>query len=136
MSSGGMTNYSLAAQALAVAAGAALGGVARWAVGRGMNTLWAGFPLGTLAVNCLGGLLIGVALVALVRAPDDTLRLFLVTGVLGGFTTFSAFSAESLGLLQRGAWGLALMHSALHLLGALAFTAMGYALARALWRWP
>ncbi len=119
-----------ALQAAAVAGGAAIGALLRWAAGLAFNGLWAGFPLGTLLVNALGGLLIGVAMVVFARSPHALLRLLLVTGLLGGFTTFSAFSAESLGLLQRGDWGLALVHSAAHLLGALACTALGFALAR------
>jgi len=118
----------------AVAFGAAIGALARWGAGLAFNGLWAGFPLGTLLVNCLGGALIGVAMVWFARVPDVTLRLLLVTGGLGGFTTFSSFSAESLGLLQRGQWAMALVHSAAHLLGALACTAIGFALARLLWR--
>ena len=124
----------IAWHAAAVAGGAAVGALLRWGAGLAFNAAWAGFPLGTLLVNCLGGLLIGVAMVWFARSPDDTLRLLLVTGVLGGFTTFSAFSAESLGLLQRGHWGLALLHSAAHLLGALACTALGFVLARAVLR--
>ena len=129
-----MSQAVTALQAGAVALGAAVGALLRWVAGMALNSLWAGFPLGTLLVNCLGGLLIGVAMVWFARSPDDTLRLLLVTGVLGGFTTFSAFSAESLGLLQRGHWGLALLHSAAHLLGALACTALGFALARVVLR--
>ena len=121
-------------QAAAVAAGAAAGALARWGTGLALNPLWGGFPLGTLAVNGLGGLLIGVAMVWFTRSPDELLRLLLVTGFLGGFTTFSAFSAESLGLLQRGQALLALAHSAAHLLGALACTALGFALARGILR--
>ncbi len=121
-------------QAGAVALGAGVGALLRWGAGLALNGLWAGFPLGTLLVNCLGGLLIGVAMVFFARSPDETLRLLLVTGLLGGFTTFSSFSAESLGLLQRGDWGLALLNSAPHLLGALACTALGFALARAMGR--
>ncbi len=120
-------------QAAAVASGAAIGGLLRWAAGLAFNAAWSGFPLGTLLVNCVGGLAIGAALVWL-GASDELLRLLLVTGLLGGFTTFSSFSAESLGLLQRGQWALALLHSAAHLLGALACAAAGFALARALWR--
>ena len=128
-------NQSVTAwQAGAVALGAAVGALLRWAVGMSLNTLWAGFPLGTLLVNCLGGGLIGVAMVWFSRSPDEVLRLLLVTGMLGGFTTFSSFSAESLGLVQRGDFGLALLHSAAHLLGALACTALGYGLARAFLR--
>ena len=124
----------IAWHAAAVAGGAAVGALLRWGAGLAFNAAWAGFPLGTLLVNCLGGLLIGVAMVGFARSPDETLRLLLVTGLLGGFTTFSAFSAESLGLLQRGHWGLALLHSAAHLLGALACTALGFVLARAVLR--
>ena len=119
-----------ATQAAAVAAGAAMGALLRWATGLALNALWAGFPLGTLVVNALGGLLTGVAMVWFARSPHEVLRLLLVTGLLGGFTTFSSFSAESLGLLQRGDWGLAMLHSAAHLLGALACCAAGYALGR------
>ena len=126
-----MSQAVTALQAGAVALGAAVGGLLRWLAGMALNGLWPGFPLGTLLVNCLGGALIGVAMVWFSRSPDELLRLLLVTGLLGGFTTFSSFSAESLGLVQRGDLGLALLHSAAHLLGALACTAMGYGLARA-----
>ena len=129
-----MTAAATGLQAAAVAGGAALGALARWAAGLWLNPAWGGFPLGTLLVNCLGGGLIGVAMVWFSRSPDELWRLLLVTGLLGGFTTFSAFSAESLGLLQRGAWMLALLHSAAHLGGALACTALGFALARGLLR--
>jgi CrcB protein len=64
------------------------------------------------------------------QRPYDEWRLFLLTGVLGGYTTFSAFSAESLTLLQRGQWSLALGHSLAHMLGALVCAALGMALAR------
>lgn len=123
-----------AGQAASVAAGAALGALARWGAGMAMNGWWPVFPLGTLFVNGLGGLLIGIAMVWFQRSPDEVLRLFLVTGFLGGFTTFSSFSAESLGLLQRGEPGHALLHSAAHVFGALICTAAGYALARAVLR--
>ena len=129
-----MSQAVTALQAGAVALGAAVGGLLRWFAGMALNGLWLDFPLGTLLVNCLGGALIGVAMVWFSRSPDDLLRLLLVTGLLGGFTTFSSFSAESLGLVQRGDFGLALLHSAAHLLGALACTALGYGLARAFLR--
>lgn len=117
-----------------MALGAALGALLRWWLGMRLNPLWAGFPLGTWLVNAAGGLLVGMAMVWFARSPNEGLRLLLVTGFLGGFTTFSAFSAESLGLLQRGAPGWALLHSAAHLLGALACAALGHALARWWWR--
>jgi fluoride exporter len=126
----GLVTSITAVQAGAVAVGAAVGALLRWTVGLALNSVWGGFPLGTLLVNALGGLLIGVAMVWFARSPHEVLRLRLVTGLLGGFTTFSSFSAESLGLLQRGDVGLALLHSAAHLLGALACCALGFALAR------
>ena len=120
------------AQLLAVALGSALGGVLRWAVQLWLNARWAGFPLGTLVVNCVGGLLIGIALAWFARSPNELLRLLLVTGFLGGLTTFSAFTGESLTLLQRGDVGWALAHSAGHVVGALACCAIGFRIARAL----
>lgn len=117
--------------ALAVAGGAAAGGLARWWVGLALSGTGPGFPLGTLVVNLLGGLLIGLALGVFSRQPNEALRLLLVTGFLGGFTTFSAFSAESLGLIERGEWGTALGHTAAHVLGALGCAAVGLRVARA-----
>ena len=119
------------AHVLAVALGAAAGALARWFAGLWLNGQWAGFPLGTLLVNCIGGLLIGAALAWFERSPDELLRLLLVTGFLGGHTTFSAFSGESLLLLQRGHFGLALGHTAAHLFGSLGFAALGHGLLRA-----
>ncbi len=118
-------------QALAVALGAALGALLRWRAGLWLNAAWAGFPLGTLAVNTVGGFLIGIALAWFEQAPHELLRLLLVTGFLGGLTTFSAFSVESLLLLQRGHWALALGHTLAHVLGALACAALGYRLGQA-----
>lgn len=120
---------SPAVQALAVGAGAAAGALLRWSTGLWLNPQWAGFPLGTLAVNCAGGLAVGAAWAAM--TPGSALWLLLVPGFLGGLTTFSAFSGESLLLLQRGQFGLALVHTATHVLGALACAAAGYAAARA-----
>jgi len=114
------------AQLLAVALGSVIGGLARWQAQFWLNPRWAGFPLGTLFVNCVGGFLIGMALAWFERVPNELLRLLLVTGVLGGLTTFSSFSGESLTLLQRGAYGMALAHTLAHVLGALAFAALGY----------
>ena len=111
---------------LAVALGAAVGALARWGAGLWLNARWAGFPLGTLLVNCVGGLLVGMALAWLERTPDELLRLLLVTGFLGGLTTFSSFSGESLILLQRGEFVLALAHTAAHLLGSLGCAVLGF----------
>jgi CrcB protein len=114
----------------AVAVGAAVGAVLRWWAGVAFNGQWSGFPLGTLIVNCVGGLLIGAALVWFDRTPNEVLRLLLVTGLLGGLTTFSAFSGESLALLQRGDHGWALAHASAHVLGSLACAALGFRLMR------
>jgi len=119
-------------QALAVALGAALGALLRWRAGLWLNATWAGFPLGTLAVNTVGGLLIGMALAWFEQAPSELLRLLLVTGFLGGLTTFSAFSVESLMLLQGGQGWLALGHTLAHVLGALACAGLGFVLVRTL----
>ena len=119
------------AAALAVAVGSAVGALARWQAGVWFNPIWAGFPLGTLFVNALGGLLIGLAFAWLDRYPSEAVRLLLVTGGLGGFTTFSAFSAESLALLERGRFELELAHTLAHVVGALACAALGARLMRA-----
>jgi CrcB protein len=119
------------AHAIAVAVGATIGALARWLAGLWLNMAWGGFPLGTLLVNCVGGLLIGVALVWFDRVPNEALRLLCVTGFLGGLTTFSSFSGESLVLLQRGEWALALGHTLSHLFGSLACAVLGFWLARA-----
>ena len=113
-------------QIAVISLGASVGAVLRWLAGVWLNERWSGFPLGTLFVNCVGGLLIGVALAWFERTPNEMLRLLLVTGLLGGFTTFSAFSVESLILLQRGEWVLALGHTLAHVVGALAFAALGF----------
>lgn len=92
-------------QWLAIALGGALGSVARFAVvGYVTPLLTYRFPMGTFAVNILGSFLIGIAYVLLVEkalAPAEW-RLFFITGLLGGFTTFSAFSLEMLQLWQHG----------------------------------
>ena len=128
-----MTQAFPIAQVAAVALGAAAGGVLRWVCGALLNTLHSHIVLGTLAVNCVGGLLIGLALVWFEHTPHEVLRLLAVTGFLGGLTTFSSFSGESLLLLQRGQWGWAVAHTLAHVLGALAFAAVGFRLGRALW---
>lgn len=94
---------------LSVAAGSALGGVLRyWCSGLIAERIGETFPWGTLFVNVLGSLLIG--LVAAVTAPDariimaPAVRVFFLVGVFGGFTTFSSFSLQTLNLLQDGEW--------------------------------
>ena len=119
---------------IAVFLGAGLGALLRWTLGARLNPLFPTLPLGTLAANLLGGLLIGLVLTWQGRHPGlpPELRLFLVSGFLGGLTTFSTFSAEVVGLLVRGdyLWGLGA--AAAHLVGSLALTALGMALAHLL----
>ncbi|MDQ2733787.1 MAG: fluoride efflux transporter CrcB [Pseudomonadota bacterium] len=116
----------------AITVGGVVGCLARWSAGVWLNARWSGFPLGTLFVNCVGGLLIGMALFWFERSPNETLRLLVITGALGGFTTFSSFSAESLIMLQRGELLLALAHMLAHIVGSLTAAAIGFKIAQAL----
>lgn len=119
-------------QALAVAVGAVLGAWLRWGLGVWLNARTPALPAGTLLANLSGGLLIGMALAWFSQhaslAPEW--RLLIVTGFLGALTTFSTFSAESMSLLQRGDYGWALAHSAVHLFGSIAMTLLGFWLVR------
>jgi len=117
-------------QAGIVAVGGAVGSVLRWGAGVLLNTLPVPIAAGTLAVNVGGGALIGFSLVAFARVPNEAMRLLLVTGGLGGLTTFSAYSAESLSLLIKGQVGVAVVHTLLHVAGALAAAALGWQVGR------
>jgi CrcB protein len=98
---------------LAIAAGGAVGSVARYGtmvwLGRWLGT---GFPYGTLAVNVIGGFVMGALIeaMALAWSPSETLRVFLTVGILGGFTTFSTFSLDAWYLIQRGDVALAALY--------------------------
>ena len=106
--------------------GGGLGACLRWGVSLLLNPLFQVMPLGTLAVNLIGGYLIGAAAAffALKGAPQ-ALQLFAITGILGGFTTFSAFSGEVVAMLAAGRPGSATLTAAAHLFGSLALTALG-----------
>lgn len=112
--------------ALAVALGAAVGALLRWRLSLWLNTTGP-MPLGTLAANLIGGYCVGVCVAVFQALPqlDPLWRLALVTGLLGGLTTFSTFSAEVVLMLQSQRYGLALATAAVHLLGSLALTAAG-----------
>lgn len=117
-----------------VLTGGAIGSVGRWLTGRGMTALFGpSFPFGTLAVNLVGGFLMGllVAILARSTAPTDSLRLFLATGVLGGFTTFSAFSLDTVTMLERGDLTTALGYVLLSVIGAVLALFAGLSLVRA-----
>lgn len=116
----------------AVGIGAALGAWLRWALSHWFNAAMPQVPLGTLAANLGGGFLIGVA-IAYLGAHEElspAWRLFIVTGFLGGLTTFSSFSAESMLMLLEGRPAWALLHTALHVVGALGFCFAGYEVTR------
>ncbi len=115
--------------ALLVAAGAACGAVLRWLLGMGLNGLFPAIPLGTLAANLLGGYLMGlmIALLALPLANAPELRLLMVTGFLGGLTTFSAFSGEVARLIQQGRTAMAGAEILLHVVGSVSLTLLGIA---------
>ncbi len=106
-----------------------MGALLRWGLSSGLNHLFPALPPGTLAANLLGGYLIGLAMAFFAHSPPvaPEWRLFLVTGFLGGLTTFSAFSAEVVQALQQGrtAWALATVSG--HVLGSVGMTLLGLA---------
>jgi CrcB protein len=116
-------------QFAAVGIGAALGAWLRWGLTIWLNPKLPGFPLGTLASNLIGGYLVGFAVAFfLVRAdlPPEW-RLFAITGVLGGLTTFSTYSAEVTELLMRGDYASGVALAFTHLAGSLVLTFAGFA---------
>lgn len=116
----------------AVGIGAVLGAWTRWGLAALLNPVLPSLPLGTLAANLIGGLLIGIVM-ALAEPLSLTVatRLFLVTGFLGGLTTFSSFSAETVGMLLKGEtlWSALLVVG--HVAGSLLMTGAGILIARA-----
>ncbi|MGZ9030256.1 MAG: fluoride efflux transporter CrcB [Burkholderiaceae bacterium] len=111
----------------AVAIGAVLGAWLRWGLSYWLNERVEHLPLGTLTANLVGGYLVGIAVAVFAAHPalPPFWRLLIVTGFLGGLTTFSTFSAENIALLGSGAWRGAFLHASLHLVGSLAATAAG-----------
>ena len=118
----------------AVGAGAACGAWLRWGLGVWLNPAFVLIPLGTLAANLLGGFLMGVVLAAVQAWPEmpAALKLLLTTGLLGGLTTCSAVSAESVHLIRRGAWGWLAIQLGAHVAGSVLMTWAGYSLFGAL----
>jgi CrcB protein len=118
-----MTLYAF----IAVGLGAAMGAWLRWGMGLWLNPLFPQLPLGTLAVNLVGGYLIGIGVAFFMQHPgiSPEWRLLIITGFLGGLTTFSTFSAETVTMLVRGQylWTMAIV--AAHLGGSLLMTLLG-----------
>lgn len=118
---------------LYVMVGGAVGSGARYLTGRAMTALLgAGYPFGTLAVNLVGGLLMGVLVGVLARnAAPEGWRLLLGVGMLGGFTTFSSFSLDVVTMAERGAPGLALGYILVSVIGSIAALFAGLSAVRA-----
>jgi CrcB protein len=122
-------------QVLAIAAGGALGSLLRYWVSSGTHAvLGRGFPYGTLTVNVLGSLLMGFLYIWLLDrvAAGPVLRAFLLIGVLGGFTTFSSFSIESLNLIEAGQVMKALANILLSVTVCITAAGLGVLIARQL----
>lgn len=119
---------------IAVGLGAAGGAWLRWGLSLWLAGAHATLPLGTLAANLGGGYLIGLLMGFFTSFPHlpPEWRLFAITGFLGGLTTFSTFSGEAVMLLQRGAYGWAAAHAALHLGGSILCCGAGLATWRVL----
>ena len=119
---------------VAIAIGASLGAILRWYLANRLNALFPSLPPGTLAANLLGAYLIGVALAVLLAYPalSPLWRLAVVTGFLGGLTTFSTFSAEVVTALLEARWGWALSTIGIHVSGSVALTLLGFATVRGL----
>ena len=119
---------------LVVALGSALGGLLRYAISRAMIPVGAGFPTGTLLINILGSFVIGffgtLTLQTGKYPASDNIRLFVMVGICGGFTTFSSFSLQTLDLMRSGAWSRALANVLLSVLLCLAAVAAGHVLAQ------
>jgi CrcB protein len=119
---------------LVISIGAALGALLRWALGMGLNSLWPTLPLGTLAANLIGGLLVGLASEFFANhsglAPEW--RLAVITGFLGGLTTFSTFSLEVATMIQNRELASVTLEIGLHVVGSVALTILGIAIAQLL----
>jgi fluoride exporter len=119
---------------LVVFGGAGFGALLRWGLGSMLNPVFPTIPLGTVAANLIGGLLVGVASAFFTHhagLPPEW-RLLVITGFLGGLTTFSTFSVEVVTLIGRQEYGWALGAAGVHLAGSLALTATGIVIANAL----
>jgi fluoride exporter len=114
---------------IAVGIGGGLGSLLRWALGLRLNAIFPNLPLGTFAANVIAGYIIGVAVAFFARYPNVSVewRLFIITGLMGGLSTFSTFSAEVVAHLQQGRLGWAFGEIAIHVGASLLMTALGIA---------
>ncbi len=121
---------------LAIGLGAAIGAWLRWGLGIWLNPNNTTLPLGTLAANMIGGYGIGLALVWFSQHPgiSPEWRLFVITGLLGGLTTFSTFSGEVMQLITRQQYGWAMTSIGAHVVGSLSMVALGILTCRLLLR--
>jgi fluoride exporter len=125
----------LAARYLLVAVGGALGSMARyWVGGLAPRLFGEGFPYGTLVVNVVGSFLISAVMGVSLNSTviPGNIRIFLATGIIGGFTTYSAFNYETLLLLQQRLWLTGGLNLAATLLGCLVSGILGFLVARLL----
>ncbi len=115
---------------LAVSAGASIGACIRWGLSYWLNAKEVWIPLGTLTANLVAGLLIGIALAWFTSHPHiaPAVRLFVITGFLGGLSTLSTFSAENLHYLMHGEFLEAIEHIGIHTCGTIFATWSGYSL--------
>ena len=118
-----------------VMSGGAIGAALRYGLSRALPMSAAGWPWSTFAVNILGGFCMGILAIWVLRGDSsaEPLRLFLGVGVLGGFTTFSAFSLEIAQMVQRGQMGMAAAYAVASILLALGALFAGMATAKAIW---
>ena len=114
---------------IAVGIGAALGAWLRWGLGMLLNQVHQHIPLGTLVANLAGGYVIGLAMAffSTHNGISPEWRLFAITGFLGGLTTFSTFSAETVLMIQRGDYVWAAAQIVLHVAGAVLLCLAGFA---------
>jgi len=122
---------------VAVGGGAAAGAWLRWGLGVLLNPVFPSLPLGTLAANLIGGLMMGFAMEVLTRHAmlRPEIQLLVTTGFLGGLTTFSTFSAEVVTLLMRKEYLWGTFAIGAHVIGSLVTTIAGILLMRALFAW-
>lgn len=122
--------------AFAVAGGAGVGAMARWTLGLALDACFPSIPLGTLVANVIGGCLIGIVIGMLDQFQTLPLewRLAITTGFLGGLTTFSTFTGETLNLLLKQQWGWATAMVVVHVAGSLIAAVLGFAAIRAILR--